>query len=167
MWVSSAEFAVKFGFNKKSLEKSCFRASKVGKKICTLKSNILVFVYSHGVGGYSGKVLKIWDKPFESERDAELFLDTECRRLITENGVDCFANARNDKVRDTSLTLSMTRFDGGASGAQDDKHETFSSYFRGCEVASERSGLVVRERSERQAPQKEPKRQAANKEKNV
>lgn len=43
------------------------------------------------------------------------------------------------------------------------KGEVSLSYFRGCEVASKRSALVVRERSERQAPQKEPKRQAVNK----
>lgn len=43
------------------------------------------------------------------------------------------------------------------------KGEVSLSYFRGCEVVSKRSALVVRERSERQAPQKEPKRQAVNK----
>ena len=84
MWVSSADFAVKFGFNKKSLEKACFRASKVGKKNCTLKSNILVFAYSHGIGGHCGKVLKIWDEAFESERAAELFL-SEWALQITKN----------------------------------------------------------------------------------
>ena len=111
MWIKSAEFAVKFGLNKKSLEKSCFRAEKAGKKFCTLKSNILVFSHAHGVGGKSGQVLQIWDEGFDSEADAVAFLGrgstiaNSARLGAAQNGgvsaaVDCFgANApRNDEI---------------------------------------------------------------------
>ena len=72
MWVRSAEFALKFGLNKKSLEKSCFRAS--AKKFCLIKSHILAFRYTAGIGR-AGRVLMIWDTPFESEGEAAEFVD--------------------------------------------------------------------------------------------
>ena len=69
-WISSKEFANRFSLNKKSLEKACFRANLKNKKICSLKSIIINFSYSSGIGGYSGKILQIWDTPL-SEAQAQ------------------------------------------------------------------------------------------------
>ncbi|HAN0625774.1 TPA: hypothetical protein IED76_000655, partial [Campylobacter jejuni] len=51
MWISSKEFAIKNGINKKSLEKACFRASLESKKICTIKYQNLYFKYLQGCRG--------------------------------------------------------------------------------------------------------------------
>lgn len=83
MWISSAEFAEKFGLNEKSLQKSCFRATKASKKFCSFKSHILAFLYYQGIGR-GGKVLRLWDEPFESESAAVEFLSAESKGL----GVD-------------------------------------------------------------------------------
>ncbi|MBC5858056.1 transposase [Campylobacter jejuni] len=66
MWISSKEFAIKNGINKKSLEKACFRASLESKKICTIKSIIINFKYTQGKGR-GGKTLQIWSKPLSKE----------------------------------------------------------------------------------------------------
>ncbi|ECL2361638.1 DDE-type integrase/transposase/recombinase [Campylobacter jejuni] len=66
MWISSKEFAIKNGINKKSLEKACFRASLESKKICTIKSIIINFKYTQGKGR-GGKTLQIWSKPLSME----------------------------------------------------------------------------------------------------
>ncbi|EHN6903056.1 integrase, partial [Campylobacter jejuni] len=66
MWISSKEFAIKNGINKKSLEKACFRASLDNKKICTIKSIIIHFKYTQGKGR-GGKTLQIWSKPLSKE----------------------------------------------------------------------------------------------------
>lgn len=76
MWISSAEFAEKFGLNEKSLQKSCFRATKASKKFCSFKSHILAFLYYQGIGR-GRKVLRLWDEPFESESAAVEFLSAE------------------------------------------------------------------------------------------
>ncbi|MGI7106048.1 integrase, partial [Campylobacter jejuni] len=68
MWISSKEFAIKNGINKKSLEKACFRASLESKKICTIKYQNLYFKYLQGCrGGHAGKTLQIWSKPLSKE----------------------------------------------------------------------------------------------------
>ncbi|HAN0599566.1 TPA: integrase, partial [Campylobacter jejuni] len=68
MWISSKEFAIKNGINKKSLEKACFRASLESKKICTIKYQNLYFKYLQGCrGGHAGKTLQIWSKPLNKE----------------------------------------------------------------------------------------------------
>lgn len=60
MWLSSKEAAEILGIKYGTLVKSINRASKKGKKFCSLKSNILDFKYITGVGGSSGKTLQIW-----------------------------------------------------------------------------------------------------------
>ena len=49
-WINSKEFALQYNLVKKSLEKACFRAKQHGKKICMVKSNILYFDYTNGIG---------------------------------------------------------------------------------------------------------------------
>lgn len=73
MWLGSKLFAAGRGIAYEALKKSCFRAFLNDKKICVLKSHILVFMYVCGVGR-SGKILKIWSEAFESKERAEAFL---------------------------------------------------------------------------------------------
>lgn len=76
-WVSSREFVEIHNLNKKSVEKACFRATALSKKICKVKCHYIHFFYSQGRGGNSGKVLKIWDEPFLSEEEAQSFYERE------------------------------------------------------------------------------------------
>ena len=94
MWISSAEFAEKFGLEYETLKKACVRAKKAHKKFCKIKCNILLFSYIHGKGGKSGQVLRLWDEPFESESAAVEFLSAESKGL----GVDTSATAQQDNA---------------------------------------------------------------------
>ena len=60
MWLNSKKAAEILGIKYGTLVKSINRASKKGKKFCSIKSNILNFKYIIGVGGNSGKTLQIW-----------------------------------------------------------------------------------------------------------
>lgn len=60
MWVDSKNAAEILGVKYDAVQKATNRASKTGKKFCSVKSNILYFSYSEGRGGASGKTLQIW-----------------------------------------------------------------------------------------------------------
>lgn len=59
MWVDSKTAADVLGVKYDALVKSVKRAEKQGKKFCTIKPNILSFIYVEGIGR-GGKVLQIW-----------------------------------------------------------------------------------------------------------
>ena len=67
-WISSKEFAESFNINKKSLEKACFRANQSGKKISSIRSIIINFTYTNGIGGNAGKILQIWNTPLSQKQ---------------------------------------------------------------------------------------------------
>lgn len=67
-WISSKEFAESFNVNKKSLEKACFRANQSGKKNCSIRSIIINFTYTNGIGGNAGKILQIWNTPLSTKQ---------------------------------------------------------------------------------------------------
>ena len=100
MWISSKEFAELHDYNYEALKKTCVRAYKRGKKICKLKSNIIHFSYTNGIGR-GGKVLQIWSEPFASEKEAECFiismLQEEGKRARSGN-VESFCYAQHDKA---------------------------------------------------------------------
>lgn len=79
MWVDSKTAADVFGVKYDALVKSVKRAEKQGKKFCTIKPNILSFIYVEGIGR-GGKVLQIW-------------LDDEIERENYDNKQDNRANA--------------------------------------------------------------------------
>lgn len=68
-WVSSKEFANTINVNYAALKMSCIRAARKDKKICSISSYILCFMYSNGIGR-GGKILQIWDTPL-SEAQAQ------------------------------------------------------------------------------------------------
>ncbi|MDY6120038.1 MAG: hypothetical protein SPI03_01670, partial [Campylobacter sputorum] len=60
MWVNSKVASEILNVTNRALQKATSIAFKKGKKICSIKSNILNFIYIEGRGGNSGKVLQIW-----------------------------------------------------------------------------------------------------------
>ena len=59
MWVSSKQAAEVLGVKYDALMKAIKRAEQAGKKICSIKPNILSFIYTDGIGR-GGKTLQIW-----------------------------------------------------------------------------------------------------------
>ena len=59
MWVNSRVAADFFGVSDRAIQKSVLKASQQGKKICSIKSNILGFMYIDGIGR-GGRTLQIW-----------------------------------------------------------------------------------------------------------
>lgn len=59
MWVNSRVAADFFGVSDRAIQKSVLKASQQGKKICSIKSNILNFIYIDGIGR-GGRTLQIW-----------------------------------------------------------------------------------------------------------
>ena len=59
MWVNSRVAAEFFGVSDRAIQKSVLKASQQGKKICSIKSNILNFIYIDGIGR-GGRTLQIW-----------------------------------------------------------------------------------------------------------
>ncbi|MEE3694652.1 helix-turn-helix domain-containing protein [Campylobacter sp. CLAX-22107-21] len=76
MWVDSKTAADVLGVKYDALVKSVKRAEKQGKKFCTIKPNILSFIYSDGIGR-GGKSLQIW-------LDDELIIDAIKKGVITD-----------------------------------------------------------------------------------
>ncbi|WP_462104318.1 hypothetical protein [Campylobacter concisus] len=77
MWVSSKQAAEVLGVKYDALMKAIKRAEQAGKKICSIKPNILSFIYTDGIGR-GGKTLQIWiddavinDDPSKKESDDE------------------------------------------------------------------------------------------------
>ena len=169
MWVRSAEFALKFGLNKKSLEKSCFRAILANKKFCSIKSNILVFSHTHGKGGKSGRVLMIWDKPFESEGEAAEFalsgeaVSKEC--LLAENGkavetpknrdFSPVSQAQNDRVEVDFTSHSCASRSHADKSAQNDELAQNSQNTHPQTPSAREGALMARndENSQNEIPQ--------------
>ena len=88
MWISSAEFAEKFGLNVRSLQRRVKR-----QKILSIDTRFFVHYINDGIGR-GGKVLRLWDEPFESESAAVEFLSAESKG----QGVDTSPKAQYDKV---------------------------------------------------------------------
>ena len=59
MWVNSKRAAEILDVSDRALQKSTKLASQKGKKFCSVKHNILCFIYTDGVGR-GGKTLQIW-----------------------------------------------------------------------------------------------------------
>ena len=59
MWVNSKVAADFFCVSDRAIQKSVLKASQQGKKFCSIKSNILNFIYIDGIGR-GGRTLQIW-----------------------------------------------------------------------------------------------------------
>ncbi|EGK8157401.1 hypothetical protein IO433_001761, partial [Campylobacter fetus] len=73
MWVDSKTAADVFGVKYDALVKSVKRAEKQGKKFCTIKPNILSFIYVKGIGR-GGKILQIWLDKIPAKENSNEFL---------------------------------------------------------------------------------------------
>ena len=109
-WVSSREFVEIYNLNKKSVEKACFRATALSKKICKVKCHYIHFFYSQGRGGNSGKVLKIWDEPFESEEEAMAFYEKEVLGVVLNGTLEGVSARAKEAVHGGSGGAKITTF---------------------------------------------------------
>ncbi len=91
MWISSAEFAEKFELCVRSLQRRVKR-----QKILSINTRFFVYCINDGIGR-GGKVLRLWDEPFESESAAVEFLSAESKGLGV-NIMDTSPKAQYDKV---------------------------------------------------------------------
>ncbi|EAJ5705299.1 hypothetical protein CX801_09320, partial [Campylobacter fetus] len=94
MWVDSKTAADVFGVKYDALVKSVKRAEKQGKKFCTIKPNILSFIYVKGIGR-GGKVLQIWldeqseNKLINKGYNIEDIKHTRTSRAFAKQGLCC------------------------------------------------------------------------------
>lgn len=100
MWVDSKTAADVLGVKYDALVKSVKRAEKQGKKFCTIKPNILSFIYNDGIGR-GGKVLQIW-------LDDELIIDAIKKGVITDPMIKAkllsMLNMRGISCNDTPIS---------------------------------------------------------------
>ncbi|WP_298791348.1 hypothetical protein, partial [uncultured Campylobacter sp.] len=59
MWVNSKQAAEILGVTDRAIQKSVLKFNSQNKKFCVVKSNILNFTYTDGIGR-GGKTLQIW-----------------------------------------------------------------------------------------------------------
>ena len=81
MWLKSAEFAEKFGVNIRKIQRIVNK--KASEKILRIDTQFFAYANTHGKGGKSGRVLMIWDKPFESEGEAARFVAEDGTRKFS------------------------------------------------------------------------------------
>ena len=110
MWVNSKQAAEILGVTDRAIQKSVLKSNSQNKKICVVKSNILNFNYTDGIGR-GGKTLQIWidddlinNKNSEISRadkaSAENLVNTASVRPLNftnrESDGDIYANTRLD-----------------------------------------------------------------------
>jgi|GEM_PF-3469015 len=135
-WISSKEFAESFNINKKSLEKACFRANQSGKKISSIRSIIINFTYTNGIGGNAGKILQIWNTPLSQKQVEAIEKGYPIKYVLEEMGevVEsantekhiCSENSSKDAVESRDKTTQpnvMESKDSKALGCKENKME--------------------------------------------
>ncbi|WP_086321690.1 DDE-type integrase/transposase/recombinase [Campylobacter devanensis] len=102
MWIDSKSAADVLGVKYDALVKSVKRAEKQGKKFCTIKPNILSFIYSDGIGR-GGKSLQIW-------LDDELIIEAIKRGVITDGVIKAkLLSMLNMRGNDTHMSDKSLR----------------------------------------------------------
>lgn len=118
-WVSSREFAEK---TKKSERTIRHKSSQ--QKFLTLNAHFYVFFYQKGIGGM-GKVLKIWDEPFESEEEAMAFYEREVLGAMMDRGQGV---AREAITTSTTFTTSPKMRGLNVVNGRDKGVESFAAH---------------------------------------
>ncbi|AWI33558.1 hypothetical protein [Helicobacter apodemus] len=86
-WISSGEFAEKYGINVFTIYKSAKRANQKGKKICKFIGKIFPISYKNNLrGGNAGKVLQIWNTPLTSAQVEALEKGYPIKYVLEEMG---------------------------------------------------------------------------------
>ncbi len=109
MWVDSKTAADVFGVKYDALVKSVKRAEKQGKKFCTIKPNILSFIYVEGIGR-GGKVLQIWVDEQSDKSNAGVYGSAKKKSEATK---DTNKGANNENISNTAINGFL-----GAKGLQ-------------------------------------------------
>ncbi|MGX7835541.1 hypothetical protein ACWKSR_10365, partial [Campylobacter fetus subsp. venerealis] len=98
-----------FGVKYDALVKSVKRAEKQGKKFCTIKPNILSFIYVEGIGR-GGKVLQIWVDEQSDKSNAGVYGSAKKKSEATK---DTNKGANNENISNTAINGFL-----GAKGLQ-------------------------------------------------
>ena len=123
MWVNSKQAAEILGVTDRAIQKSVLKSNSQNKKFCVVKSNILNFNYTDGIGR-GGKTLQIWiDDDLINNKNSEISQAGKASRVNWENDARArllnFTNGENDG--DTKLdardSVDIWSGNGGVFGA--------------------------------------------------
>ena len=123
MWVNSKQAAEILGVTDRAIQKSVLKFNSQNKKFCVVKSNILNFTYTDGIGR-GGKTLQIWiDDDLINNKNSEISQVGKASRVNWENDARArllnFTNGENDG--DTKLdardSVDIWSGNGGVFGA--------------------------------------------------
>lgn len=86
-WISSKEFAEKYGINVFTIYKLAKRANQKGKKFCKFIGKIFPISYKNNLrGGNAGKVLQIWNTPLSQKQVEALEKGYPIKYVLEEMG---------------------------------------------------------------------------------
>ena len=123
MWVNSKQAAEILGVTDRAIQKSVLKFNSQNKKFCVVKSNILNFTYTDGIGR-GGKTLQIWiDDDLINDKSSEISQVGKASRVNWENDARArllnFTNGESDG--DTKLdardSVDIRGGNGGVFGA--------------------------------------------------
>lgn len=134
MWVDSKTAADVLGVKYDALVKSVKRAEKQGKKFCTIKPNILSFIYNDGIGR-GGKVLQIW-------LDDELIIDAIKKGVIADPMIKAkllsMLNMQGISCNDTPISDLRDIKENRVKNEYNDTNSNFNSDDGSCNAALDR-----------------------------
>nr|WP_315063454.1 Mu transposase C-terminal domain-containing protein [uncultured Campylobacter sp.] len=123
MWVNSKQAAEILGVTDRAIQKSVLKSNSQNKKFCVVKSNILNFNYTDGIGR-GGKTLQIWiDDDLINDKNSEISQAGKASGVSWENDARArllnFTNGESDG--DTKLdardSVDIWGGNGGVFGA--------------------------------------------------
>lgn len=103
MWVNSKQAAEILGVTDRAIQKSVLKSNSQNKKICVVKSNILNFNYTDGIGR-GGKTLQIWiDDNFTKDKKSEIS-PADASTLVDSENVKAAASGITEGVGSLNFT---------------------------------------------------------------
>ncbi len=73
MWLNSKEFAQQNTVSVRTIQNKIKKLKT--QKFLSINAHFYVHLHTDGIGGNSGKVLKIWSEPFATEEEAQAFIN--------------------------------------------------------------------------------------------
>ncbi|MDE5603809.1 MAG: transposase family protein, partial [Helicobacter sp.] len=130
-WVSSKEFAGFFGITDRAVRKQAQT-----KKILKFNTKYFSYTYTKGIGGYSGKILQIWNTPLSQKQVEALEKGYPIKYVLEEMGEEESVNKCKDsnsrkvsKVQRESICIcSNTNCDSSKVQGADSKLDAVSDW---------------------------------------
>lgn len=120
MWVNSKRAAEILDVSDRALQKSTKLASQKGKKFCSVKHNILCFIYTDGVGR-GGKTLQIWiDDNLINDENGEISQQSAPAPICSDERyrIKGVSNENKDDGQREQILRQAQVFAGGQDGGQ-------------------------------------------------